>query len=64
MALREARGGAGQRIMQGKIKDALFPESTYAKMGVVVENSAGKTVAEVHYWKNLVTGARFGFKFK
>jgi len=46
-ALEAAKSGAGKRIMEGKIKDALFPEGNAYQNG-----------------ENLVTGAKFGFKFK
>jgi RHS repeat-associated protein len=58
MALREAEAGAGQRIMQGLIKDPAFPENVWAKM----QHVHGDTV--IHYWQNLQTGERVGFKFK
>ena len=58
MALREAEAGAGQRIMQGLIKDPAFPENVWAKM----QHVHGDTT--IHYWQNLQTGERIGFKFK
>jgi uncharacterized protein RhaS with RHS repeats len=63
-ALAAAQAGAGTRIMEHTIKDPLFPKWAWAKMGVVVKNAVGKTVTEVHYWKNLITGTKLGFKFK
>jgi len=49
--------------MQGKIKDSRYPEDVWAKMQHVHEHPSGtKTV--IHYWENMQTGAREGFKFK
>jgi hypothetical protein len=63
LALDDAKGGAGKRIMQGKINDPKFPENVWAKMQHVHENPGG-TQTVIHYWENLQTGAREGFKFK
>lgn len=63
LALDEAKGGAGKRIMQGKINDPKFPEDVWAKMQHVHEHPGG-TQTVVHYWENLQTAAREGFKFK
>lgn len=63
LTLDEAQGGAGKRIMQGKINDPKYPEDLFAKMQHVHQNPDGtKTV--IHYWENLQTGSREGFKFK
>jgi hypothetical protein len=76
LVLREAQAGAGTRILQGAIKDPRFPEAVWAKMqhvhktpiGVSITDkgvaawSYGQTIA-IHYWQNLQTGARIGFKF-
>jgi RHS repeat-associated protein len=76
LALKEAQAGAGQRILQGSIRDPQFPEAVWAKMehvhrtpiGVSITDkgvaawSSGKTIT-IHYWQNLETGARTGFKF-
>ena len=52
LALDEAMGGAGTRIMKGKINDPRYPEDVWAKMQHVHENPGGtKTV--IHYWENL-----------
>jgi RHS repeat-associated protein len=63
-ALREAMEGAGERIMEGKIKDlARLPETEWAKIRHVLRD--GKTpVAVVHYWRSLATGIGEFFKFK
>jgi hypothetical protein len=63
LALDEARGGAGTRIMQGRINDPRYPEEIWAKMSHARQLSGGGQV-EIHYWENLKTGVREGFKFK
>lgn len=63
LTLDEAKGGAGRRIMQGKIKDAKYPEDVWAKMQHVHEHPGG-AMTIIHYWENIETGAREGFKFK
>lgn len=69
LALEEAKAGAGERIMAGKVKDPKFPQTEWAKMQHVhvgppsPEAPSGvKTV--IHYWQNLINGVRTGFKFK
>jgi hypothetical protein len=49
--------------MQGKINDPAYPESLWAKMQHTHYNPGGSTTV-IHYWENLQTGARHGFKFK
>jgi RHS repeat-associated protein len=63
LALNEAKSGAGRRIMRGRIKDWTKPEWLYAKIEHVHDHGGGE-VSVIHYWKNLLTGRRFGFKFK
>ncbi len=63
LALAEAKGGAGTRIMKGMIKDPKFPEAVWAKMQHVHKGPGGERIV-IHYWENLQTGARQGFKFK
>ena len=63
LTLDEAKGGVGKRIMQGKIVDPKYPENIWAKMQHVHEHPDG-TRTVIHYWENLQTGAREGFKFK
>jgi len=64
LTLEEAKGGAGTRIMQRKIQDPLYPENIWAKMQHThVDLNTGKHIV-IHYWQNLVTGIRSGFKFK
>jgi RHS repeat-associated protein len=67
LALAEAQGGAGCRVMKGKIKDPKYPEDTWAKMEHVVKtvDEAGQVrKIVIHYWENLLTALRHGFKFK
>jgi hypothetical protein len=63
LSLDEAKGGAGRRIMLGKINDRRYPENVWAKMQHVHRHPDG-TQTVIHYWENLQTGAREGFKFK
>ncbi|HSF10537.1 MAG TPA: hypothetical protein VLA60_14095 [Nitrospirales bacterium] len=64
LALEEAKGGAGKRIMEGKIRDPrLSPESEWSKMKHVHSHSGGNETI-IHYWKNLINGSSEGFKFK
>jgi hypothetical protein len=63
LTLDEATAGAGKRIMQGEIDDPMYPEDIWAKMQHVHENPDGTKIV-IHYWENLQTGAREGFKFK
>ena len=58
LSLKEAQSGAGERIMEGLIKDPKFPEDIWAKMQHVHGDM------NIHYWKNLQTGESSGFKFK
>jgi len=61
LILGEARGGAGTRIMKGKIIDPKYPADVWKKMQHVhVAPGGSKSV----YWENIQTGTREGFKFK
>lgn len=62
LALEEAQAGAAERIMEGRISDP-NPEDVGVKMQHLHENPDG-TKMEIHYWENLETGFREGFKFK
>ncbi|MGK2883382.1 MAG: RHS repeat-associated core domain-containing protein, partial [Rhodococcus sp. (in: high G+C Gram-positive bacteria)] len=75
LTMEEAKAGAGSPIMAGRIKDLRYPAEEYAKMGHIhwlpepLSGAYGTKLknggmVEVHYWKNLITGLRFGFKFK
>jgi RHS repeat-associated protein len=60
LAMKEARK-KGKRIMEGQIKDYLYPEWLYEKIQHVHTGlNGGKTV--VHFWRNLWTGMEHGFK--
>jgi RHS repeat-associated protein len=63
LALEEAQAGVGTRIMEGQIGDSDYPEDVWAKMQHVHENPDGSNIV-IHYWENLETGLREGFKFK
>src|SRR4030042_5430771 len=66
LALEEAKGGAGKRIMEDMIKDPRYPKELWAKMQHVhtITNPDGsKTHIVIHYWRNLKTGLQRGFKF-
>jgi RHS repeat-associated protein len=63
LALEEAQAGAGTRIMEGEIGDPDYPEDVWAKMQHVHENPGGSNIV-IHYWENLESGLREGFKFK
>lgn len=63
LALEEAMEGAGERIMEGKINDPRYPETEWAKKSHVRRLPDGNQV-EIHYWENILTGQRHGFKFK
>jgi len=64
LALQAAKAGAGERIMKGLINDPKYPEEIWAKMQHVhYDLETGKNIA-IHYWENLQTGIREGFKFK
>lgn len=69
LALDEAKGGAGKRIMEGKMKDAKYPEDRWKKMAhtheyPLIPGSPKLELIHIHYMENLQTGAREGFKFK
>lgn len=61
--MQEARAGAGEEIMQGRVNDRRYPSDEWAKMSHTHTNPDG-SVIEVHYWRNRATGATEGFKFK
>ncbi len=64
LALQAAKAGAGERIMKGLINDPKYPEEIWAKMQHVHPDlESGKNIV-IHYWENLQTGFREGFKFK
>ena len=50
-------------FQNGTINDPKYPEEIWAKMSYERVLSDGSRV-EIHYWENLKTGLREGFKFK
>ncbi|WP_448659154.1 polymorphic toxin-type HINT domain-containing protein [Sphingomonas sp. CJ99] len=64
LAIQEARGNPNAiRIMQGRINDPRYPEHLFGKFAYRHVGRDG-TAIEVHFWRNLKTGAEFGFKTK
>jgi hypothetical protein len=63
MALQAAERGAGERIMQGLIKDARFAEDQWAKMQYAIRSNYGAQ-SVIHYWQEIGTEFRTLFKFK
>ncbi|WP_445369953.1 RHS repeat-associated core domain-containing protein (plasmid) [Methylomonas sp. BW4-1] len=63
LTLKEAHAGSGERIMQGKINDPLFPEDEWAKMQHVHTTPEGENIV-IHYWERIEDAFRTGFKFK
>ena len=55
--------GEGERIVSGKINDPRYPEDVWKKMEYGMERPNGKEIV-IHYWENILTGGRKGFKFK
>jgi RHS repeat-associated protein len=63
LTMAEAKGGAGSEIMAGKVKDARYPAESWAKMQHTHQHADGSQ-SVIHYWKDRVSGAMEGFKFK
>jgi len=64
LALDEAKAGAGRRIMEDNIKDPRYlPKTEWTKMEHLHSPPGGNETI-IHYWENLITGIREGFKFK
>jgi len=63
LTMKEAQAGSGERIMQGKINDPLFPEDEWAKMQHVHTTPDGENIV-IHYWERIEDAFRTGFKFK
>jgi hypothetical protein len=64
----DAEGGAGKEIMDpADMNDPLYA-GTHRKMGLTrkMYNAQGNHVGtiDVHFWENMATGERSGFKFK
>jgi hypothetical protein len=65
LTLEEAKGGAGEPIMQGRLKDPKYNSKTgtHDKMGHNHDHGDG-TSTEVHYDRNRKTGEGSGYKIK
>jgi RHS repeat-associated protein len=63
LAMEEAIAGAGDRIMEDRVKDPRYPPHEWSKKQHVHRSPNGRNTT-IHYWENLITGARHGFKFK
>ena len=63
LALEEAQSANSERIMEGRINDPRYPDDLWAKMRYVHRSQDGSTIV-VHFWENVLTGAREGFKIK
>lgn len=63
LALEEAKGGSGKQIMEEDIKDPNYPIDEWQKTGHSHKHRDG-TITDVHYWQNVQTSERTGFKFK
>jgi hypothetical protein len=61
----EARGGAGKPIDMD-INDPRYPREEWNKMQHIHESPIGdkKENINIHYWENIQTKERHGFKFK
>lgn len=62
LTLEEAKGEKGKNIPLN-IQDPKYPESDWKKMKHNHAHPDG-TKTEVHWWENIGTGARHGYKFK
>ena len=49
--------------MKDKVQDPRYPKQEWKKCDHFVKHSDG-TQTDIHFWKNRLTGAREGFKFK
>jgi hypothetical protein len=63
ITLQEAKGGAGDTIMKDKINDPRYPPDKWEKKQHEHINPDG-TKINVHYWEEIATKERHGFKFK
>jgi len=63
LTLEEAKAGAGERILEGKIDDPRYQEDKWKKQQHIHKHPDG-TQTNLHYWENIQTGERNGFKFK
>ncbi len=63
LTLEEAKTNEGKRIMENEINDPKYPKKDWKKQQYVHENFEG-TGKTIHYWENIQTGEKHGFKFK
>ena len=63
LILEEAKTNEGKQIMQDKIKDPKYSKEEWKKMQYNHKSLDGVNT-EVHYWENIETGEKIGFKFK
>lgn len=63
LALEEAKAGKGEEIMWDKINDPRYPPDKWNKKKHNHEHTDG-TKTEIHYWENIQTGERHGYKIK
>jgi RHS repeat-associated protein len=63
LALEEAKENEGKQIMQDKVNDPKYPKEDWKKVQHNHE-SLDETNIEIHYWENIKTGEKTGFKFK
>lgn len=61
LAIEETLSGLGERIMQGEIKDPLFPENLFEKWQHVHRGLDGSQTT-VHGWRDILTGEIIGAK--
>ncbi len=62
LALEEAKSGSGEKI-EMTLKDPKYNDGNWCKKQYIHVNPDG-TKINIHYFENLLTGAREGFKFK
>lgn len=63
LTLEEARNNPGNKIKM-TIKDPKFPEEHWQKKGYEHTRIDGTKTNQIHYWENIHTGEKQGFKFK
>lgn len=64
LTLEEAKAGAGKEIMEDKeMKDPRYPKDEWMKIQHIHTTPSNQNI-NIHYWENIHTGEREGFKFK
>ena len=64
LTLDEARSGAGRRIMKDEIQDPEYPKDRWQKMEHTHTSPETGDKTVIHYWEEIKTALRHGFKFK